>query len=78
MARLFTTAFFWQATRRSTHTSPILLHTHGRRTVVLAARTVREPLYPVDERHVDEAVNWLETNWRGEPFIPKELRPLAA
>jgi hypothetical protein len=52
------------------------LHAHGRKTVVLVPRMMRVPLYPVDERHPDAAVAWLDEHWRGEPFVPDELLPL--
>jgi hypothetical protein len=55
-----------------------VLHKHGRRSVVLVPRMVRTPLYPVEPEQVEAAVDWLEGNWRGEPFVPEELLPLVA
>jgi hypothetical protein len=54
------------------------LHLHGRKHVVLVARIVRVPLYPVDERHVTAAAAWLDQHWRGEVYVPEELLPLVA
>jgi hypothetical protein len=36
------------------------------------------PLCPVAAGHIGEVVVWLTEHWRGEPFIPDELRPLVA
>ena len=53
-------------------------HQHGRKRVVMVARLVRIPLYPVEERDVDRAIGWLDEHWRGEIYVPYELLPLVA
>ena len=53
------------------------LHPHGnRKSGVFVARITRQPLYPVDERDVDDAIGWLDEHWRGGVFVPNELLPL--
>jgi hypothetical protein len=54
------------------------LHTHKQRGVVLVARMTREPLFPVEQRNVDGALEWLDEHWQGEPYIPDELLPLVS
>ena len=55
------------------------LHAHGnRKSAAFVARMVRVPLYPVAERDVDGAIEWLDANWRGGVFVPDELLPLVA
>src|SRR5262245_13848962 len=54
------------------------LHTHGRRLVVLAARMIRVPLYPVEQTDLDAAVSWLDEHWHGGMFLPDELLELVA
>jgi hypothetical protein len=36
----------------------------------------REPLFLVEQRNVDGAIDWLDDHWRAEPYIPDELLPL--
>jgi hypothetical protein len=36
----------------------------------------REPLFLVEQRNVDGAIDWLVDHWRAEPYIPDELLPL--
>jgi hypothetical protein len=54
------------------------IHRHGRKHVVLVARMVRVPLYPVERRDVDGALEWFDGHWRGGVFVPDELLPLVA
>lgn len=39
---------------------------------------VRQPLYPVEQGDVDNAIGWLDDHWRGGVFVPDELMPLVA
>jgi hypothetical protein len=42
------------------------LHVHqNRKGATLIARMSREPLFPVEQRNVDRAVEWLDVHWRG-------------
>ena len=51
----------------------INFHTHGRKHHPLIPRIQRiTPL--VDDRLVTQAINWLDTHWHGEPFLPDELK----
>jgi hypothetical protein len=54
------------------------VHWHGRRTVPLQPRMVRQPRYPVAEVDVARAVRWLDEHWGGVVFIPDELRDIVA
>jgi hypothetical protein len=57
------------------------LHRHGpgRKSAAYVARMVRVPLFPVEPRHVDEAVAWLDERWRDPgPYLPNELLPLVS
>ena len=46
------------------------LHTHKQRGVVLVARMTREPLFPVEQRNVDGALDWLDEHWRVSRAYP--------
>jgi hypothetical protein len=55
------------------------LHIHqNRKSATFVARMTREPLFPVAERDVDDAIGWLDDHWRGGLFVPDELLPLVA
>jgi hypothetical protein len=48
-------------------------HKHGHSNVAVVPRVVRVVHPDVQDKRVDEAVAWLETEWQGEPYIPDEL-----
>lgn len=56
------------------------LHRHGQTSVAFVARTVRRPLSrsAIRPENVTAGIGWLDQNFRGEPFIPDDLLPLAA
>jgi hypothetical protein len=43
------------------------VHRHGSKSVLLVARMVRVPLYPVEQRDVDGAIVWLDDHWPVPP-----------
>lgn len=53
------------------------LHKHGQRTVTLVYKTVRVQRL-VDREVLSEAIDWLEHNFRGEPFVPDDLLEMVA
>lgn len=48
-------------------------HQHGRQSVAVVPRMLRVQPAWVRQSVVDDAVDWLETNWRGAVFVPDEL-----
>lgn len=50
-------------------------HKHGRDTVAVVPRMLRVHQGWVRRTVVDEAIDWLEANWRGAVFVPDELMP---
>lgn len=53
------------------------VHQHGRRTIALVPRIQRVISPLVRARYVSEGVQWLASEWQGEPQIPDDLRGLA-
>jgi len=53
-------------------------HKHGHSNVAVVPRVVRVVRGEVRTQSVDDAVTWLERNWRGEVFVPDELLPAVA
>lgn len=53
-------------------------HKHGHSNVAIVPRVIRVVRSEVRTATVDDAVTWLERNWRGEVFIPDELLPAVA
>lgn len=53
------------------------LHRSGKSSAFVA-RTVREPLYPVAERSVEDAIARLDERWAGGVLVPSELLPLVS
>jgi hypothetical protein len=50
----------------------------NRKGTACVARMTRVPLYPVEQRDVDDAIMWLDDHWRGGVFVPDVLLPLVA
>ena len=48
-------------------------HKHGHSNVAVVPRVVRVIHQAVRNEHVEEAVVWLDENWRGDPSLPDEL-----
>lgn len=51
-------------------------HRHGGRNVALAPRVLRVVPLEVRAELVEQAIGWLDDNWRGGVFVPDELLPL--
>ena len=58
--------------------STVNFHKHGHTNVAVVPRVIRVPQSPVSTRSVDDAIDWLSANWRGEVFLPDELLPKVA
>lgn len=52
-------------------------HKHGHTNVAVVPRVIRVVRAGVRAPIVEDAITWLERNWRGDPFIPDELLPAA-
>lgn len=53
-------------------------HKHGHSNVAVVPRVIRIVRSEVRAQSVEDAIDWLETNWRGEVFVPDELRAAVA
>jgi len=53
-------------------------HRHGSKSVALVPCVLRVVSAEVRAELVEEAIDWLDERWRGEPFIPDELLPLVS
>jgi hypothetical protein len=51
-------------------------HKHGHSNVAVVPRVVRVVDTRVQDERVEEAVGWLEAEWKGEPYVPDDLLPL--
>jgi hypothetical protein len=58
--------------------SDVSFHRHGHSSVAVVPRVVRIVRAGVRTPLVEDAVTWLERNWRGDPFVPDELLPAVA
>ncbi len=56
----------------------INFHKHGHRNVSLIPRVIRVVPHQVEAAQVRLAVQWLDEQWDGEPFLPDDLLPIAA
>ena len=54
------------------------IHRHGQKTVALVPKMVKRVSKAVDPTKVEIAVTWIDGAFKGEPFIPDDLLPLAA
>jgi len=50
-------------------------HKHGHTNVAVVPRVVRVLDPNVLDERVEEAVGWLEAEWKGEPYVPDDLLP---
>ena len=53
-------------------------HKHGHSNVAIVPKVVRVVNRGVVVQSVDDAIDWLERSWRGEVFVPDELRAAVA
>jgi len=53
-------------------------HKHGHSNVAVVPRVVRVVRAEVRTQSVEDAIDWLEANWRGSVFVPDELLPAVA
>jgi len=53
--------------------SSVNFHKHGHSNVGVVPRIVRIADPGVEDERVDEAVGWLEAEWKGEPYVPDDL-----